>query len=1076
MTWLRDLEYDSDASNASLDDSVVESSVWRGATSPLDGSDWLRELEESLWDDNSKDDCYGGVGTNEEGAFGTNEEGAFGTNEKEGDERLYMGHKKEWYCQRCGTGVKKASPTSKTFPDNCPICRKNKYLCDKNVGILVEIHGGKARGTSGHYVMARIFHTASKGTPFAIDTEAGSMRVTLRPDDNLPDYPSGTIVYKLSSKSIKALHDQLGRGLVGTVAENVDHSRPEVVVVQPAGGGEVVTIENPQFAVLYTDDTITPMSLNLPTTVDPSPPPPGTNKRPRDVPVEIDGDEDLFNDALLEDDAPPTTRQRTSRDVNVHLDFDWEEPVLIENIDTLEMLRLQLNMQYERFGEDDSDVIVHLPSYNELTQEIMDDAVEPLWVLVRSRDAVDLSRDEDPSTALRPVEGMMGINPMLMTNGLFGEEDDGERDRLVDDEDEEDDGERDRLVDDSDEEEEMEEQEQEDGWHGRTALDADQDSRMNEAFHVHGHGQMTLEQYLEQNPDLVPWADFISPHRLSMLDSVANPFLVLTPMFFEGAVSEAQRFVNMHNNAQQLFELGLGLASFDKRFLNGIQWDVNMISNAKMVKKERDRKEAEKRAIKERKAVAQEAERQRRKREREEAGMVRASAKKADRERRIAATDANRRQKAEWKADQKRYKQENKEMRKQDRATMRDVDKLMNPGLKDLETTEEREAGRLLASDRYSKLPWAQASPPAGVALNPDTSHPIVFADVPDIIRDALFWLMAYRLYLDKTDPLTNEMIFRNVNRYYGRAVGANGQRDLSRRQWRSWQLQRKIPGTSGFLGQYTESILAAAVNAAHLIDPRIDSSESALSWVVWILNPVNADRWLRDPVVVQGLRDQEYNAMGRSSSSREQDKYDAEFRTRNPNWIAPIPTTLDIPDSSIIPPAPSPPFPADPMLPMPPPRPPPSSHSDVGSSSGAGSSTDPLVSTLPVPEPTMPPNMDTFTDTELAAILDDNEDLFNPFANTTNDDDHIRDAVQMNGAGPATATRLRESGISALQIIETRLFDVSNLINVFSVKELVDAGVDPITLLHNGGNVSEIRPYVSREILRQEGFRDDDM
>ena len=48
MTWVSDLEYDSDASDASWDDSVVERSVWRGTTSPLDDGDWLQELEESL--------------------------------------------------------------------------------------------------------------------------------------------------------------------------------------------------------------------------------------------------------------------------------------------------------------------------------------------------------------------------------------------------------------------------------------------------------------------------------------------------------------------------------------------------------------------------------------------------------------------------------------------------------------------------------------------------------------------------------------------------------------------------------------------------------------------------------------------------------------------------------------------------------------------------------------------------------------------------------------------------------------------------------------------------------------------
>ena len=78
-------------------------------------------------------------------AFGTTEETVFGTNSKESDERVYMGLKKEWYCQRCGTVVKKATPTSKDFPQGCSTCKRNRYLCDKNVGVVVEVTGAKPR-------------------------------------------------------------------------------------------------------------------------------------------------------------------------------------------------------------------------------------------------------------------------------------------------------------------------------------------------------------------------------------------------------------------------------------------------------------------------------------------------------------------------------------------------------------------------------------------------------------------------------------------------------------------------------------------------------------------------------------------------------------------------------------------------------------------------------------------------------------------------------------------------------------------------------------------------------------------
>ena len=1133
MTWVSDLEYDSDASDASLDDSVVERSVWRGVTSPLDDGDWLQELEESLRHDVHEEDRYTGVGTNEETAFGTNE--------KEGDDRLYMGLNAEWYCQRCGTTVTRPQQGS-DVPESCPRCRKNTYLCGKGVGVVVAKNAkvereDRGKGKSSRDVAsssARIFHTDSKGTPIKIDTDAKSMEVTIKAVPGDPTFRHGTVVYKIQDKSAKILKDQVGRGLVGTVAENVDRNRPEVVVVKPYGGGEVVTIVNPQFAVLYTDDTVTPVSQNLPTTVDPlgdapvevgagqdlfadalaadvAPPPPGRKKRPRDALAEVGAGEDIVADALAADDdaPPPASRQRQSLDVNVYFDYDMEAPpVLIQDVETLNMLILKLQLDYSRFGDDDNDVIYHIPSRVALTQNLMDDAIASgaslLEVLVYSKDTVDLGGDENPSTTLRDVEGMMSTGNPLMNPMLMSMNDEEEPYRLVDDDDEEE--EPYRLVDDDDEEEEPyrlvddddeEEEEEEDKWDGRTALDADRDARMNTAFMVEGRGYMTLGQYLEENPELLPWADFIAPHRLSMLKKVPNPFLVLPPMFFEGAVTESERLNNIHNNAKEMFRLNLGAATFDAHFHNGIPWDVDMITNAKKAKEERDRKEAEKRVIKERKAAEQEAERQRRRREKEEAGMVRTAAKKAEKERRTAAAEENRRLRAELKEEEKRLKTEEKEMRKQDKAAMRDLDKLLKPSLKSLETDEERAVKRNDASDRYGKLPWAQASPPGGVAHHPETGHPIVFTDVPEIVRNALFWLMAYRLYLHITDPLTNEMLFRNINRYYGRAVGTGGQRDLSKRQWRSWQLQRKIPGTSGFLGQYIESILAALVNAASIVDPRIDSSESALSWIVWILNPVHADRWLRDPVVVQGLQEQEHHPPGRASS-RAQDKFDSEFRERNPNWIAPLPTTLDVPDLSMIPPAPPPPLPVDPTLPIPPPHPPPAPPSDVGSSAAGSSAAGSLPpTTLPMPD--APANMNDVTqlvDLHHAARPEDMnwglQDALNLLQGVDGDveraadiivpktggedDDRIRLNVQLMGATPQTARFLRESGVTTAQIVATGLFDVSNLIDVFSIDSLVAAGIPPLDLLHAGGSESALRSHLSREILRQQGFTDEDM
>ena len=1024
-------------------------------------------------------------------AFGTTEETVFGTNSKESDERVYMGLKKEWYCQRCGTVVKKATPTSKDFPQGCSTCKRNRYLCDKNVGVVVEVTGAKPRGQSNSYSMARIFHTESKDTPFEIDTAAEAMRVTIPEVPGDSTLAHGTLVYKLATKSVSALRGQLGRGLVGTVAENVDRSRPEVVVVQPIGGGNVVTIENPQFAVLYTDDVVAPVSQNLPTTVDPmggdidAPlAPTSRTKRRRDVPVMADTDEDLFADALdPQEDVtpPPATRQRTSLNLNVYFDYESEKPILIEDIHTLEMLITLLNAQFNRFGDDSNDIIIHLPSRDELTQKMIDDAisdgVSTLEALVYSTTEIDHEDGGQPMTALRDVQGMMsGGNPLMMApnmlaSNVYEEGEDEEEERLVDDEEEE-----------------------EDIWNGRAALDADEDARMNTPFEVEGKGFMTLAQYLEDNPDLLPWVDYIAPHRLSMLEGVSNPFLVLSAMFFEGAVTESQRYLNMHNNAHELSRLGLADESFDERFLNGTQWDVNMIANAREAKRQKERRDAERRAIKARKAEEQEEGRVRRKQERENAGMVRAAAKQADKERRITESEDKRRS----KRDDMRRKEEEKQARKNERQALRDIEKLVTPGLRSLETNEERTAARNDATERYRKLPWAQESPPGGVAQDPKTKRPIVYKDVPEIVRNALFWLMAYRLHLHLTDPLTNEMLFRNINRYYGRVVGAGGKQDLSKRQWRSWQLQRKIPGTSGFLGQYIESILAALVNAASIVDPRLDSSDSALSWIVWILDPVNAELWLRDPVVVQGLQEQEHHPMGRNSS-RAQDKYDAEFRARNPNWFPPTPTTLDIPNLSVIPNAPPPPLPADPLLPIPPPHPPPAPPSDVGSSV-AGSSSDPLPPTPPPPISDGPPNMEDVTQLVdlhntvhpddmnwglqdamnllggVGGDLDRAVDILVPDSHVERDEDEIKLNVQMMGATQETARFLRDEGVSTAQIVATGLFDISNLIDVFSIDSLVSAGITPLDLLHAGGSVSSLRSHLSQEILRQQGFGDDDM
>lgn len=168
------------------------------------------------------------------------------------------------------------------------------------------------------------------------------------------------------------------------------------------------------------------------------------------------------------------------------------------------------------------------------------------------------------------------------------------------------------------------------------------------------------------------------------------------------------------------------------------------------------------------------------------------------------------------------------------------------------------------AANGKETLPWALTFPLVGVATDPATGQPLRYADVPRCVRDALHPVML-RLFLHEYDPLTNEMLFANVSRYYGRPILRPGTkckgltkvermaaRDLTRKQWNSWQVQRMVPGTRHYQGRYAESVLAALVNAASVVDVRLATAESALAWLVWIRT--HAEEWLREPCVTCGL------------------------------------------------------------------------------------------------------------------------------------------------------------------------------------------------------------------------------
>ena len=196
-----------------------------------------------------------------------------------------------------------------------------------------------------------------------------------------------------------------------------------------------------------------------------------------------------------------------------------------------------------------------------------------------------------------------------------------------------------------------------------------------------------------------------------------------------------------------------------------------------------------------------------------------------------------------------------------------------------------------------------RTSGPTGVASDPTTGRPLLYDDIPVTVRETLRWLVFCKLFTGEYDPLTKEMLFVNVSRYYGRPVlrpksstrgyatreERRAARDLTKRQWKSWQLQRVVPGTrANYQGRYAESVLAALVNAASIVDPRIATSESALAWTHWIRTHV--DTWLSDPLVVDGLARQTAYVAVPSRRKRSHGHTLEDEALLASGWVAPTP------------------------------------------------------------------------------------------------------------------------------------------------------------------------------------------
>ena len=1008
------------------------------------------------------------------------EEEAYQTEEDDIDER-YMGSNKRWRCQR---------PWCRAIIETQDVCRK----CKNTDGDAFNSKREPLPLPAGHHgiVMAGGYGTnAGYATNFAFytgsETKKGHVGCTV---DIIPssstlvihgsEYPGEKYLVKGTSKIFADFPGGLVGGTIdaveayawekrsysvtinGTVTEN-----PQLVKLDPGGddtspppvaaaaaptgaGGKRKNPNRPPLQKLPRTTEDVPPSLPMPPTV--PHPLPERVRTPSPAPQQqlpLPGDDELSDFAPLGSVPPLSKTQATSQSptlpsinlVQVRIpflpgntsivkikkaeafgdirdsvdrvlgsDFPPYSFVTADGLDTPftendlkqaienDVKELQLVAKVDPTAEDD-----------DAPMEATTDELRPLAPESNNNNA--LPETDDTERSLHDVGGMSSFNVLMPGFGLqtnaSSNSDEEEEDKLVSDDEEEED---DRLVSDDDEDEVDEE-----------LMDVET-----------GHAR-TVEEYLSK-PDkayLRPWKQFIRPNRAKKL-GFDNPFTVLPAMWIEEDTTEEglpdyeiQRLVNIHNNAIKLIELNL--QEGDPNFYNGIRWDVSSIADAEEYRRKQEEEAELKRLQKERKKREKEEQVRRAAEERARKKVEREASKKARAEWRMA----ERNQKALDREEEKRLSREDKEARKAALKASRSTS-----GGKPSETEEEREQRMALerheSARLYDELPWSRNRIPEGLLVHPDTGKNVLFEEVPESIRNALERIMSRLQRPGMFHERYQQQMYTHVGLYRGR------QGDVF--QFRGWQVQRKFPGSAGYLGLTAQTSLAALIAAASYIDPgRLNSLASAHSWILWLIEngETAAQSWLNDANVAASLDEQELISI-RSHGGR----------TASTTSVASTSAAGSSSDSTALPLPPLPPLPDPPMPNM-------NAVQDVADATGAG-----LGESLnALQNNDNDPNAATLDLLDIIGGIDD-ENVFGAVSHASVKDEALaQDLIDMG----ATVGQLLKAG-----------FEPHILTPVYSARELREAGLTLTDMMDK--DLEELRGAFTYEELKDFGYSDDEL
>lgn len=351
---------------------------------------------------------------------------------------------------------------------------------------------------------------------------------------------------------------------------------------------------------------------------------------------------------------------------------------------------------------------------------------------------------------------------------------------------------------------------------------------------IEAGGARTVEEYLQQpgKEYLRPYKKFINPKRALEI-GFDNPFVVTSAAFYDMGLSDyaLERRATMHNNSVRMADLGLGSSStFDPNFLDGIPWDIRVITQQKELMRQKRRDEKEKKRARERKKRDKERAAAERRAEREESGMKRRAAKEAERL---------------WKQQEKDRQKDEKNQRKRALRDERDAERAarkrrVQEGETPTQRAERQRKVRDAVKHEYSSLPWARDEMPTGLLVHP-RGDPVIFEEVPKLVRDALEPQITKLERSGMIDDLTGEQRYTHVSRYLPNKP------QKGTYTFPGWQVQRTMPGSNGYIGLAYESKLGALLAAASYVDPRLTSNASSHSWILWLIEggDTAAREWL---------------------------------------------------------------------------------------------------------------------------------------------------------------------------------------------------------------------------------------